>query len=283
LAVSEEAGDLNQILYPDSGVWYGHILPWRNPYDLSRLDDGHSDWIEFGSDHYTALVKFYLAFRKYRTLIGCFNAVANGCETADLPFDIHDAIAGFWEHMCLAIDNLGRCFDDAPCLSYARGDGLKSVQGNYESLSFAYNRRTQVIHYSHVPVGFDDGTIIFNECHFDEPETTWSPAQRTHEWVNEHCIQYWKKMISQLSSVWYRLRDELKRIDRNSPPIPAPLKDPAARIEDGDEQMSGSGMLSVVQSNSIRTSSGKTPSEPYWVRAAKVPPSGHPYPGMPCY
>jgi hypothetical protein len=189
LAVSEEASDLNQILYPYSSVWYDHILPWRDPYDLSRLDDGHSDWIAFGSDHCTALVKYYLAFRKYRASISCCNAVANGCEYADLLFDIHDAIAGFWEHMGSAIDNLGRCFGDAPCLSYARGDGLKSVQGNYESLSFAYNRRTQMIHYSLVPVGFDDGTIIFNECHFDEPETTWSPAQRTHEWINEYYIQ----------------------------------------------------------------------------------------------
>jgi hypothetical protein len=276
---SEESSDLIQILYPYSGIWHDHILPRRDQYDLSRLDDKHLNWVSFSADHYTALVKLYHAFRKYRHLINCCKRAEAGELFADLLLDAHDSIAGFWEHMGSAIDNLGRCFDDAPGLNYSDGDGLKSIQSKYEYLSFAFNRRTQMIHHSLVPIGFEDGAIIFNERHFDKQETEWNTLRYTPEWVAEYYVKRWKSVLAELASVWNRLRSELKKADPSPPSVPEVLKDPERKLKDGRETFIGSGLRRVIQSNSCRKASGVGKKEPYWIRAVAQASSGSAYLG----
>jgi hypothetical protein len=271
---SEEANYLTLVLYPYSGIWYDHILPRRDRFDLGKIDNRYTDWVPFAASHYTALIKFYQAFRKHHQLIHSCNQASGGLLNAEILFEAHDAIAGFWEHMGSAIDNLGRCFDDIPGKRFEKGGGLKLIQSGYEKLDFTFKRRTQMIHHSLVPIGFDDGAIVFNERSFDELETNWTTTRWTPEWIDKYHIQHWKAMVGELNRVWSRLRNDLKRADLNPPSVPDAVKNPKKRIQDGNEVLSGSGVPSVKQSNSTRNSSGSKTSEPYWVRADYPRPSG---------
>jgi len=269
-----------QLLYPYSGVWFRHVLPRRDPQDLSRLAAEHTAWAQFASSHYTALVKLYNALLKLRDMQSCSHEVAHGLgRHAELLIRAHDSFSGFWENLGSAIENLGRAFEDAPVLNYPPRSGLRMLQANYASISNAYDRRTQAIHYSIVPLGFDDGALVFNERHLDEKETTWSTTRYTAEWVDEYLIQVWQKVTTELVSVWTRLQDELVRAD-HPPEVPEPLLDENLHMPDGDE-FRGSGMRGVAQSEVTR---GKNLSpRPYWARVAPssdeapfppVPPSG---------
>ena len=148
-----------------------------------------------------------------------------------------------------------------------------------QSLSNAYDRRTQAIHYSMVPIGFEDGALIFNERHLDDKETAWDTKRYTVEWVDEYVIQAWEKVTADLVSVWTRLQDELSRADR-PPEVPEPLLNAKLFMPGGDD-FRGSGMPGVAQSDVTR---GHFPSDqPYWSRSdpgsdeaasPKPPPSG---------
>ena len=126
---------LVQLLYPYSGVWFRHVLPRRDPQDLSRLAAEHAAWIPFASSHYTAIFRAYNALLKVQDLYSCSHHVASGTgRHAELLIQAHDAFAGFWENLGSAIENLGRAFEDAPVLNYPSRSGLRMLQANYSAL-----------------------------------------------------------------------------------------------------------------------------------------------------
>lgn len=266
---SEEWNDLLQVLYPYAGIWHDHILPRRDMYDMTRLDDKYKEWIRFASSHYTALIRTYQVYRKFRRLKDCCMQAEQGNLTANLLIDAHDALSGFWEHLGSVIDNLGRCFDDAPVLSYPRGDGLKKIQANQKALSFAFARRTQMIHYSLVPIGFEDGMIVFNEHQFIGQETDWSVHNLKLEDLATCHVVGWKEAISDLSSVWNRLRDEIRRADKSPPQAPGYVLDLETGIKDGYSP--GSGVLTVVQSRLAGKTHDAHSFGPYWDRVTRQP------------
>lgn len=271
---SASTAEFGLVLYPYSGIWQDHILPRRDPTDLSRLADNFSEWTPFAADHYTALVKTYLAMRCFLKLKECCKVAKCGTLDAINLLDAHEAFSGYWQNLGSAIDNLGRCFDDAPCLNGKHGAGLTSIQGNYQALSTAFDRRTQLIHYPLVPLGYDDGAIVFNQCQFEAgiQKTNWRIAKYSAEWADEFHEQEWLPILSELGAVWSDLRNRLRTNDTHKPQIEPILLDPNKRIHDGDMVHSGSGSggrpspTFTIQSTSTRKPSGANVSVPYWIR-----------------
>jgi hypothetical protein len=155
--ITQYAEHVSNVLFPYAGIWVDHILVRRKPGDPSFVGD---DWMLFAGSHYTALIRVFQAFGKHREILRCCDAFGQGNTDPGLLLKVHDAVAGFWEHIGSAIDNLALCFEDAPCISMREGDGRKHIQQRYPVLGQDYNRRTQFIHSRLIPKGWQAESSI---------------------------------------------------------------------------------------------------------------------------
>ncbi|MBL8823390.1 MAG: hypothetical protein JNJ77_12430 [Planctomycetia bacterium] len=259
---------LLQVVDVYADLWARHILPRRNPIDLTRLDNLHSDWTSFAASHYTAFIKFHLTCCKVRTISQCGTDAQQGSINAELLLDLHDAIASFWQHCGAVIDNLAQCFDNCPVFNYKPGQGMQAIRSDYPLLDFAYNRRTQSIHFSIVPIGFDDGMLIFNKNDYATCETSWISKPANSELVDNYIESKWSDIVFQLFSVWKRLQSQLHDRDSNPPKAPEELYDEKYRMNDSCMFVGSGSGWNIVQSNSTRHS-GNT-SAPYWVSGTQA-------------
>ena len=204
------------MLYAYTGVWVDHIFPRRSANPARLTDPG---WEKFGRHHYTALREAHSARSSFLGLIDTCSKAAEDDTSARLLMETHKYMKDFWTSLGTAIDNLAQCLEAAPCINMAARGGSKWVQKNYPKLAFAYERRTQLVHNAAIPLHFDGGMIVMNKTIFDMKYTDWGVQIERPVAVDEYHRDWWPSVISDLTSLWERLRGWLRNEDRRRPRI----------------------------------------------------------------
>ncbi len=225
--ISQHRDALFPVLSPYARVWSKHIIH-RRVGDGSRLVE---QWMPFGSNHYTALIRLYHAFTAKELLLSqCkkAEAVKGRSVTADdyaLLLQVHATCAAFWENLGSAVDNFAHVWDDARriLLGNAKNPGVtegdepfsfKAISPEkYPMLNYAYDRRTQFIHSALVPSRFEDGMVVFNLRHYDSERTDWLPETEVVESVDDKVTKDWAAVLQELGQAWERLFSWLQSKD----------------------------------------------------------------------
>lgn len=211
---------LHNVLDPYSGIWGDHIFGRRLQGNQAQVD---SDWMDFAGSHYTALVRVYQAHLKLESIERLVRVLSDGDNKAITLIELHDATAGFWEHIGSSIDNLCACWMDAPPLQVERAkETIVAVDGS--RLDWMYDRRSQFIHSRIVPNGVIDGAPFFNIRHFDKKNTDWKSKYVQDELVGDTYPNLWKEFIGLMGVQWEKLRSRLRDRDKRAPKIDATKK-----------------------------------------------------------
>lgn len=207
---------LSPVLYPYAGVWADHVLLRRRKGAPSFVEE---EWMPFAGSHYTALIRCYHAWQKYGRILDCCATFATGDRSAGVLLDVHDAVAGFWEHIGSAIDNLALCFEDAPCIRIDREQGCKYLQKRYRFLNWAYDRRSQLIHSRLIPKGLDGGVLYFNVRLLDSKGTDWATKYERQEIAEDFYKDQWRQFLAEMADAWQHLRNWLRNKDKRRPTV----------------------------------------------------------------
>jgi hypothetical protein len=231
ILICQARDQLFPVLSPYARVWAQHVFP-RRVGDGSLLVD---EWMPFGSDHYTALIRLHHAYcAKGRLLALCKKAeeVKDRKPTADdyaLLLHVHATCAAFWENLGSAIDNFAHVWDDARRILLGNAKNPGTTEGDepiafkgisadrYPLLNYAYDRRTQFIHSALVPKRFVDGMVVFNLRHYDDKATDWLPETEVIEAVDAQIVKEWEAVLKELGLAWERLFSWLQSKDKKRP------------------------------------------------------------------
>lgn len=240
IVISQCRDALFPVLSPYARIWCNHIIH-RRVGDGSRLVD---EWMAFGSDHYTSLIRLYHAFSAKESLLNqCKRAEA--CKGRELTSDdytllleVHATCAAFWENLGSTVDNLAHAWDDARriLLGNAKKPGateddeqfsFKAIsRERYSMLNYAYDRRTQFIHSALVPKRLEDGIIAFNLRHYDSERTDWLTGADECEFVEKKISDDWTAVLKELGQAWERLFSWLQAKDEGRFRLPVSVKTP---------------------------------------------------------
>jgi hypothetical protein len=171
----------------------------------------------FAGSHYTALIRVFHALGKYRAILRCCHEFGDGNRSLEPLLGVHDAVAGFWEHIGSAIDNLALCFKDAPCLALGEREGSKYLQKRYAFLDHCYDRRTQLIHSRLIPKGLDGGICYFNVRLLERKSSDWREQFERREIVEDHYTDHWHRFLGEIGDAWEHLRNWLRNEDKGRP------------------------------------------------------------------
>jgi hypothetical protein len=216
---------ISQVLNPYAGVWAHHVYPRRNPHNPSVVTDA---WMPFTGSHYTAIVRVYHALKKWERIQFICHEFAAGSKSGELLLEAHEVFASFWEHIGTAIDNLARCFEDAPCIN--KENGSKYVQIHYKKVDEAYDRRTQFIHSRLVPMGVDGGMLFFNSELFKQKNTNWREKFVRPTIATDYYEDVWTSFMKDMSDLWSHLLEWLRNVD-NGPFKYVPLPDDLKKVK----------------------------------------------------
>jgi hypothetical protein len=200
--------EIHDVLNPYAGIWAHHVFPRRNPNKPNVCTDA---WMPFAGSHYTAIVRVFHAFQKWQRIQHLCDEFAAGHKSGELLLEAHEVFAAFWEHVGTAIDNLARCFEDAPPID--KENGSKYVQIHYQKVDEAYDRRTQFIHSRLVPMGVDGDMLFFNFEHFKTKDTNWTEKFIRPTIAADYYKDVWTAFIRDLSGLWSHLEQWLRDVD----------------------------------------------------------------------
>jgi hypothetical protein len=228
ILISQHRDDLFPVLSPYARVWSKHIIH-RRVGDGSRIVD---EWMPFGGDHYTSLIRLYHAYTaKESLLIQCKQAETfKGRDLTSNDYSLllqtHATCAAFWENLGSTVDNLAHAWDDARRVLLGNAKNPGATEGDeqfsfkaisrerYPMLNYAYDRRTQFIHSALVPNRLEDGMIVFNLRHYDSERTDWLPETEAIESLDNQVAKDWKAVLQELGQAWERLFSWLQSKDK---------------------------------------------------------------------
>lgn len=223
---------LYPVLLPYARVWSKHIYP-RRVADGSLVED---QWMPFGGNHYTALVRLHHAYYAYTRLQEVFERVAEafgGGHSLDdyrSLLDAHFLTGAFWENVGAAIDNLDRAWQEAinlltPNSKLAKEDNGQSpsihnsvVRNQEKRLADAYTRRTQAIHHMLVPKNLEDGVIVFNPQYYDGATGSWITDTAKKTPLELNLRKMWAELVPAFARAWEKLSSWLQTKDAVVPP-----------------------------------------------------------------
>lgn len=221
--VGEAIGHLDPILQPYAKVWLDHVVARRIPGDSSRIQP---EWMRFAGSHYTVLIRIYNAWKH---LSGLRDACVDEADSMDatLLLQIQDFTASFWWNIGSAIDNFAHCLAEFPFEQYkAMGKEYFCADERFKDFIYFYDRRTQFIHNRLVPVGIDQGMVVFNFHHLDSEDgeagnvpkfTDWDQPLKRKELIVDFYERKWDVLLKALSGAWLHMSHLLLQVDVNRP------------------------------------------------------------------
>jgi hypothetical protein len=191
-------------LYP--AVWAKCVLPNRINNSVSFAND---EWSEFASRHYTALIRCWNARLAKFEINNLCEATINSHDPS-IHIKLHGDLFSFFCHCGSAIDNLEWAFASKTINSPNTFANFKIIEKNGRSLKWFYNRRTQWVHHSIVPVNVENGLPKFDISLLTQDETVWDPCKSTnYKSISEEIDILWADFKYLMSCAWSKLLDRV--------------------------------------------------------------------------
>jgi len=208
---------LRVVLQPYAEIWLDHVY-CRRESDGTRVPD---EWMNFAGSHYTALLRVYHAYQRLLRIQQLALADVTLEECGKVLLEVHHECASFWEHVGSAIENLSHVLEDCVPPIFESREGLKFLQEKYPDLKYAYDRRTQFIHYRVVPAAVHGGTVVFRyrrtelaQRHLEPKETRWDLAYDERVPIGDHFSKEWQRFLNTATNAWHYLRGRLRNVDK---------------------------------------------------------------------
>lgn len=171
--------------------------------------------MQFGGAHYTAIIRVYHAWQDANNVRGLC-PIDDRCIDGHLLHELHRMCSSFWWNLGSAIDNLGKALEDAPPIK--EKDGKAYLATRYPQLSYAYDRRTQVIHSRLIPIGVDGGIPFFFLEHVGAAKyTDWNVNVTQQTILQDFYEDFWCKFLAELTNVWWHVFSLMQTRDVNRP------------------------------------------------------------------
>jgi hypothetical protein len=201
-------------IYPE--VWVRYVLPKRNPYSRTLSTE---PWIEFSQHHYTTIVRCWHAWTTR-------NEILKTCKEMEKQYDqfhlhalsLHSKFVEFFGSIGGAIDNMEKCFNDYPAKcreAFPKCLGSREVPW---TLAWLYERRTQAVHMTLVPILEYAGAPCVDMSLFSTEDQAWTQTDyRNVEEISKIIDTAYAAFRSGMTRCWselYRIMAQKEPTDR---------------------------------------------------------------------